>query len=118
MKNRNDFRQAEALGHIKTMPEVEQQQELTEEVKPAVIDSPDDFRMAVAEAQMAGVDHLVVSERVMKYLLRGNKSEYLTYGDPGLKIFLEGTKEEIERRERMSAEQYHEYYMKKMNGNA
>lgn len=106
-KHRTDFQKLEALGHIKTMPEPEAEM-VVEEPKVGVIDSPEDFRMAVATAQMEGVDHLIVTKRVFDYLLRGNKSESLTYGDPAVRIFLEGTKEEIERKEKMTAEQVHE----------
>lgn len=114
-KSRTDFTKAEALGHIQTMPELTEATKV-EVPKSDVIDNPEDFRMAIAEAQMAGADHVVVSERVLKYLLRGNKSESLTYGEPGIRVFLEGTKDEIERVERFSAEQYHEHHIKKMRG--
>lgn len=114
-KNKNEFRNAEALGHITTMPEVKEQP-MVADTKSDVIDNPEEFRMAVANAQMEGVDHVVVTEKVLKYLLRGNKSESLTYGDPGVRVFLEGTKDEIERVERMNAEQFHEHYIKKMRG--
>lgn len=115
MTKRNEMKDAEALGHIKTMPEVVEAARA--EAPPSVaIDNPEEFRLAVGQAQMEGIDHLLVTEKLMSYLLRGNKSESLTYGDPGIRIFVEGTKEEIERVERMNAEQFQTHYIKKMRG--
>lgn len=114
-KSKSDFRTAEALGHIKTMPEhVEAPKD---DIKDdGVIDDPEEFRMAIANAQLEGIDHVVVSERVMKYLMRGHRGTSLTYGDPGVRVFLKGTKEDTERMEKLSAEAFHEEYIKLMRG--
>ena len=105
------FKESEALGHIKTMPEhIETKPQTINEVE--VIDDPEAFRMAIAQAQMDGIDHVIVSERVMKYLSRGHNITSLTYGDPGVRVYLVGTKEDTDRKERLTAEQFHEVQTK------
>lgn len=114
-KQKNEFKEAEALGHIKTMPEYHEEKK-PEAPKETVINDPEEFRMAVANAQMEGVDHVIVTERVLNYLLRGNKGMSLTYGNPGVRVYLEGTKADTDRMEKLTAEAYHEEYIKKMRG--
>lgn len=114
-KQKNEFKDAEALGHIKTMPEYTEPK-MADTPGEDVIDDPDSFRMAVAHAQMEGIDHVIVTEKVMKYLLRGHKGVSLTYGDPGVRVYLQGTKEDLDRKEKLSAEAFHEQYMAEMRG--
>ena len=109
----DEFGIAESLGEITTMPEINEEVVKSEDEKSEIIDNPQDFRMAVGQAAMEGQEYIEVSEKLFKYLLKNSKSKYLTYGDPGIKVYLAGTREEIEREERMSAEQYAEYISKK-----
>lgn len=107
-KSNQDFRTAEATGKIQTMPEVVQMPEVQKEVL-EVLDDPTSFQMAIGHAQMDGKDHVIVSERLFNHLLRGNKSNYLTYGTPGIKIYKAGTKEECDSTDAMNAEEYHNW---------
>lgn len=109
----DEFGIAESLGDIVTMPEINEEIVNPDAEKSEVIDNPQDFRMAIGRAAMEGEEYIEVSEKLFKYLLKNSKSPYLTYGDPGIKVYLAGTREEIEREERMSAEQYAEYIGKK-----
>lgn len=111
-RGHTEFEQAEMLGEIVTSPFDDTKEEIKEEVS-EVIDDPNEFRMAIGQAQMEGYEYVEVSEKMFKYLLRKSKSKYLTYGDPGIKVFQVGTREEIEREESLSAEQYHEHIMRK-----
>lgn len=115
------FRDAEALSKIKALPTAK---EMSAPVvhRQEIIDDPGEFQSAVGRCQMTmhedGKDYIEVSERVYKYLLKNNISRYITYGDPGVKIYLAGTKEENDDIDRMSAEAYHNYLgQKKRNGN-
>lgn len=107
MSQSKSFKQMEALGQIKTMPE-HVEPEAKEREPDDVIDDPEAFRMAVATAQMDGIPYVIVSEKVMKYLLRGNKGLSITYGDPGIRVYQVGAKEGIEELESLPSEQYHE----------
>jgi len=111
----DDFGIAESLGEIVTMPEINDEivNPAQEGDQEAIIDNPHDFRMAIGRAAMDGEEYIEVSEKLFKYLLKNAKSPYLTYGDPGIKVFIAGTREEIEREEKMTAEQYAEYVGKK-----
>jgi hypothetical protein len=107
----DEFGIAEILGEIHTMPEIDESVIDPKEV-PEVIDNPEDFRMAVGQAQMEGLDYVEVGEKLFRYLLKNSKSKFLTYGDPGLKVYLVGTREQLEKEQKMSAEDYHEYLSK------
>jgi hypothetical protein len=113
-----EAKEAEALGAIKTLPNFKEDQEIeyNEEPTAKVIDSPREFEMAVANAQMEGDEHIEVSERLFNHLVKKAKTPYLTYGKPGIKIFKEGTKEEIQRIEKMNAEDYGNYVGRKKLG--
>lgn len=112
MKQDKTLKDGEASGKIRTMPEAKIQ-ETFEIEKPKVISTPDDFRIALGNAQLDGEDYIEVDEKLFKYLLKNNKSKYLTYGDPGIKVYLAGTKGMYDLEDKMSAEQYHEYITKK-----
>ncbi len=112
-KSQTVFKKAEALGEIKTHPVVQDQlPEVKEETEP-VIDNPEDFRIALGNAQMDGKEFIEVSPKLYSYLLKNAKSPYITYGDPGIKVYKAGTREDIEREEAMSAEMRAEYLTKK-----
>jgi hypothetical protein len=65
--------------------------------------------MAIGQSQLAGRDYLEVSERLFRYLTKDPNTKSLTYGSPGIKVYVKGTREEIERLERMSVEQYNQH---------
>lgn len=106
-RQEDQFGIAEAMGEIVTMPEINESvvgiKEPQEEI---IIDNPEDFRMAIGQAQMEGEESIEVGEKLFKYLLKNSKSPYLTYGDPGIKVYLKGTRDKLEREEKMSAEAY------------
>lgn len=90
-----EFQNAEAAGHIKTMPASKANIVETKEEDFKVIDNPTDFQYAVGNAQMSGRTYLEVSDELFNYLVKNNNTQYLTYGNPGIKIFKEGTMEKI-----------------------
>lgn len=107
----DEFGIAESLGQIQTMPEIEEKV-LGIKEQSTVIESPEDFRIAVGQAQMEGDEYIEVGEKLFKYLLKNSKSKYLTYGDPGIKVYLKGTREKYEREDKMSAEAFIGYEAK------
>lgn len=112
-KKLDDLSSAEAVGHIKSMPEMQGLPQEADIVDDSVIDDPDTFRMAIGNAQMEEREWIEIGERLFKHLVRNNKTEYFTYGSPGVKVFLKGTRKEIMQRERMTSDDYHEYITKK-----
>ncbi len=97
-------------GSFNSSPTVEtQDNDLTKKI----LDNPEEFRVAVGQAQMDGIQHLEVTEKLFAYLTRNSDTKYLTYGDPGLKIYKAGTKDAIEKVESMNAEAYNDYLVKK-----
>jgi hypothetical protein len=113
----NEFKKSEALGKIKTMPKIEEKA-VVEIEKEKVIETPDEFRIAMGNAQMDDVEYIEVSEKLFKHLLKNHKSKFLTYGDPGIKVYVAGTREKYEAEEAMSADAYYEYSIreKQLNG--
>lgn len=74
-----------------------------------VIDSPEEFRNAVSQAQMNNQDFLTVSPRMFKYLIKDEKLNSFTYGQPGIQVFKDGTREDVEREQDMSADYYYKH---------
>lgn len=98
--------------NIKTLHE--QKEDVQEqEVKSLYAESPEDFRVALGQAQMEGFDHITVSEKLFNFLVKNNKTRYLTYGTPGIKIYKEGTKDECDSEDSMSFDIYNDYLVKK-----
>ena len=117
-----DLKEAQAVGHLKTMPEFRVLDEKVPEPG-EVIDDPDSFRAAIGHAQMleeVGEKHVFVSERLFNFLLKqqAKKSRYFTYGNPGIKVYREGTKESNDDIDNMSALDYHEYAARQKKTNA
>lgn len=110
----NEFNKAEALGQVVSAPALEEPIVEIEESIPEVADNPDDFRLMIGNAQMEQIEHIEVTERMFKHLLKNNKSQYLTYGSPGIKVYKVGTKKEIDKIEKMSAESYGNYIGRKL----
>lgn len=111
-KQLSDHQAGEALGNLHSLPFDETLPEVSAEI-PEVADSTIDFQMAIGHAQMEGIEYIEVSEKLFAYLMRKSKSSYITYGDPGVKVFKVGTRDEILREESMNAESYHDHITKK-----
>ncbi len=111
-KKKDAFQDAEAQKLILTMPEMVEGPTVTGEV-PTIIDNPEDFRMAVGNAQMNGEDSIEVSDKVFNYIIKNNKTKYFTYGSPGIKVYKVGTKDELDREESMTSEAYHDMITRK-----
>lgn len=77
-----------------------------------VITNYNDFTQAVANAQLDGVGHLEVTPDLFKSLTKGITTEYLTWGHPGVKIYIEGTKERIDEEESMNVEDWYVHSIK------
>lgn len=119
MEKQKSFKQAEALGQIKTVAEVpEEAVEQQFEQSYSIIDSPDKFQSAIGNAQLDDLDYIEVEEKLFKHLVKNSKTKYLTYGKPGIKVYKRGTREEIEAEESMSAEAYHDLLGKRRAENA
>lgn len=69
-----------------------------------VIDNPEDFRVKVGQAQMEGVKFLTVTEKLFNYYCK-SADDYFTYGEPGIKVYKEGTREKSETKDSRTAEQ-------------
>lgn len=107
----DEFGIAESLGQIMTMPEINEATiQPTKET--SFVDTPEEFRMAIGALQMSGEDTLEVGPKLFKYLLKNSKTPYLTYGSPGIKVYLQGTKKECDRVDKLSAEAYIDYVAK------
>jgi hypothetical protein len=112
-----DFKDAEMFGKIKTAPSIPTQPvpKVEEDV---VVETPSDFQEAVARAQFAvtegdGKDYVVVNERLFRYIMKNQPGNYLTYGEPGVKVYLAGKKDEVDMIEAMTAEEFATYQSKK-----
>lgn len=114
MEKIRTFKEAEAVGQIKTMPETfDIIQDKGPEQSHEFIDTPDKFQQAVGNAQLDGLDFIEVEEKLFKHLIKNSKTEYLTYGKPGVKVFLRGTRDQILKKDGLNAEMYHELVTKK-----
>ena len=110
-KTMDEFGIAEAVGELNTLAEeFEPTKEAKEEL--AVIDNPEDFRIAIGQAEMNGEKFVEVSEKLFKYLVKNSKTRYITYGDGGIKVYKAGTKEENDYIDKLTAEQYIEFIAK------
>ena len=101
---------AEALKEIQTLPFIA---ETPKEVlaKEEVCKDPMTFQKKVGYAQMAkkkgeGVDYVIVDQEMFDYLVSNQKTNYLTYGNPGIKVYKEGTKQTYDDMDNMTAEDY------------
>lgn len=81
------------------------------------IDNHQDFNSALLEKQAGIVDdpnpYLEVSEKFFKALSKGRDLRSMTYGDPGVRIYRIGTKEEIDLEEKMPADKFREIELKR-----
>jgi len=110
---KTDLQNAEANGQIKTMPKADTQPQITIFEKTPAIDSPEDFRNAIGHAQMEGIGYVEVTDRLFNYLVKNQVTRYLTYGDPGIKVYKDGTKDQYDKEDSMNAEAYAEMLAKR-----
>ncbi len=84
-----------------------------EEAPDTVIDTLDDYRRALDNAQLDGLDYIEVSEKVFNRVKPGHSDiDNFTTGNPGVMVYKLGKREALEAIERMSASDYHEYITK------
>lgn len=106
----NEFLEAQARGDLHAMPE---RPDIVKSEAPAevVIDNPEEFRRAVGMAQMSrkADAHVVVSEALFSFLSGNQKTRYMTYGSPGVRVFKPGDRESVLDIERMTHEEYAQY---------
>lgn len=62
------------------------------------------FQLAIANAQGLGIDSIEVSENVFNAFARAMKhpSDFFTYGQPGVKVYKTGTREILEKKQRLT----------------
>lgn len=102
---KDTLKDAEALGQLASLPEAAELKDSTKEDE-KVCSTPEDFRMAIGRAQMDGLDYVEVTDDLFSYLVKNQKTPYLTYGDPGIKVFKTGTRAQILQEESMNAEDH------------
>lgn len=102
---------SEALGHIRSMPLVEESAPLPEAEETSVIGDPSVFHMEIGRAKIEGTEYIEVTPELFKMLIRNQKTPALVY--EGIKVYIAGTREDIERENRMNAEDYGSYIIKK-----
>jgi hypothetical protein len=71
------------------------------------MDNPSEFEMAVARAKFNPGAWLYVDQELMRYLMRGASDKSLVYH--GVRLYVQGSKEELDKEENMNAETLHNY---------
>ncbi len=102
-KIKDTFKTSEALGELATMPAM---QTLNEKEKPKdkkIASTPDEFRTALWEAQFDGTGTVEVTDELYHFIIKNNPTESFTYGNPGVRVFKQGTKDVILNKERKPA---------------
>ncbi len=107
------FKDAEALGKIKTTTEALEAilPVSIDEDEEKVFDDANEFRLAIGRAGIDGASHLVISERLMRYLLKGRSDKSVMY--EGVRCYVAGAKEILDKEESMSAMDHMDYMGKK-----
>lgn len=67
-----------------------------------VIDNPADFREALSQAQLHEVEYLVVSPKLFAYLSNNKETPWINYGEPCVRVYKEGTKDDCDVCESLS----------------
>lgn len=117
-KNKPDeFKRAQIMGELKTMPDVQQTVvEQKEEQKP--VETMDEFRQAIWEIQTssdlkADEKFITVSDKVFDLIVKKREHiKMITYDNPGVKVYRQGAKKELDLIDSLTAEQYHNYKSK------
>lgn len=95
--------EAQIMGDIEVMPDfVEEDTEPEKDVVETVTD-PGKFQYALSKAKLMKKD-LEVSPEILKFILSGRKATSISY--QGVRLFLQGTREETLRTELMHHEEY------------
>lgn len=78
----------------------------------------EDYPGALIRAQMNDEEYIIVSAELYAHPRIGGKTNKnsFTTGNPGIRVWKEGCKEEDERIEKMKAEEFHEHYAKQLRG--
>lgn len=76
-----------------------------QEVSPAIASNPHEFHIMVGKAQMSDDRAVEVTPELFAYLLNGQKAPFIMYGNPAVRVYKVGTRDEIEAREQMTIEQ-------------
>lgn len=77
----------------------------------------DEALMAIhRDPDMHDDPYLEVTEKLFLSLTKGQKTPYLIVGNPGVRVFKVGTKNQIEGEEDMTAEAYRELEIKRKRG--
>lgn len=108
-----DLFEAEAIGQIHRgleMPELAAEEPKMPEAH-EILDNPEQFRMAIGRAQLNSEKYVTISERLMQYLARG-KALSITYGNPGIRVYVDGAKEKLDKIEAMNSDQFHTHSVK------
>lgn len=92
----------------------------TKKEKELGIDNYDDFQKALMSihAQTSGETHIEVTPKLFAALSQGRATNYLTYGSPGVKVYLHGTRGDIEAEERMGLDEFRTLEIKRKRGEA
>jgi hypothetical protein len=85
--------------------------------EPGALDNYRDFDEALMaihrDPEMHDEPFLEVTEELFSALTRGQKTPYLTVGQPGVKVFKIGTRDSIESEEAMPAEAFRDLEIKR-----
>jgi hypothetical protein len=57
------------------------------------------FQTAIAHAQLNGLEYIEVDQKVFDYFIKKSPSAYFFYGSPGIRVYLENTKDQIKAEE-------------------
>lgn len=72
-----------------------------------------EYRNMLEEARALGEDSIEVSQEVFDFITAGQKTPFLTEGNPGVMVFVEGTKEKHLADGRLNAEVHYDRVIKK-----
>lgn len=90
------------------------------EKEPKAIDSYKDFDEAMMaihrDPEMHDEPYLEVTEKLFSALTKGSKTAYLTVGNPGVKVFKTGTREQIEAEEALPADAFRDLEIRRKRG--
>lgn len=89
-----------------------------------VYDNLNEFQMALGHAQEQTLDdmnnrwgdgpgHIIVTERLMRYLAKSPETQSITYGSPGVRVYQKGAKDILDKEEALGEDDFHRVHMKK-----
>lgn len=67
------------------------------ETKEDVIENLGELAHKISQAQLHGTEHLAVSDAVFEYFAKGQKTPFISYGSPTVKLHRKGEWEKIEK---------------------